>query len=408
MHQDTTWIDSLTIDSIRTVPRVHYLPEDLVLLAFTEAPTLRYLIKAERPTLQRFSIYFSTGADTLPLLQPLNFDAKDAYIVDSSIDFDSITYWMRDTLAYYQDTLSFALTYAYTDTLGQLVPRTDTLNLVPKKTRSKILKEEEKKRQEEAKEREKRMKRGDSIPEVKMKMEYLSIKVTSSTSMDLTSNVFIDFNEPLVHVNDTAIHLYRKKDTLWIDEPHLLRQRQLMRYELLGEWRPEMDYKLVLDSAAFAGLYGLHTKRQETTFKFKALDQYSTLFLTVVDAQPTYTVQLLNGDKVERQMRVEQGQADFYFLKPENYYMRIFNDRNGNGVWDTGLYDTKEQAEEVYYFPGSIKTRENWDYTQEWNPTKLSLDRQKPDAIKKQKSDIKERKSKNAEREAKKRQQAGN
>ena len=26
MHQDTTWIDSLTIDTIRTVPRVHYCP----------------------------------------------------------------------------------------------------------------------------------------------------------------------------------------------------------------------------------------------------------------------------------------------------------------------------------------------------------------------------------------------
>lgn len=407
MHQDTTWVDSLTIDTIRTVPRVHYLPEDLVLLAFTETPTMRYLVKAERPTLQRFSIYFSVGADSLPLLQPLNFDGEDAYIVDSSVDYDSITYWMKDTLAYYQDTLSFALTYEYTDTLGQLVPRTDTLNLVPKKTRSKMLQEEEKKRQEEAKEREKRMKRGDTIPEPKKKTEFLSIKINSNTSMDLTSNVLIDFNEPIVHYNDTAIHLYRKRDTLWIDEAHLFRQRKhsLMGYELLGEWKPEMEYKLVIDSAAFTGLYGLHTKKQEVTFKFKSLDQYSTLFLTITDAQPTYTVQLLNGDKMERQMRVEKGQADFYFLKPGTYYIRLFNDRNANGVWDTGLYESKEQPEEVYYFPGSIKTRENWDYTQEWNPTALPVDQQKPNEIKKQKSDTKERKSKNAEREAKKREQ---
>ena len=108
----------------------------------------------------------------------------------------------------------------------------------------------------------------------------------------------------------------------------------------------------------------LHTKQQETTFKFKTLDQYSTLFLTVANAQPSYMVQLLDGDKVARQQRVEKGQADFYFLKPGTYHIRLFNDRNGNGVWDTGLYETKLQAEEVYYFPGSIKTRENWDYTQ--------------------------------------------
>ena len=406
MHQDTTWVDSLTIDTIRTVPRVHYLPEDMVLLAFNEAPTQRYMVKAERTALNKFTVIFSVGADTLPLLTPLNFAAEEAYIVESSTDHDSITYWMRDTLAYYQDTLAMALTYAFTDTTGLLVPRTDTLNLVPKKTRAKILKEEEKKREEERKEREKRMKRGDTIPETK-KVEYLSIKVGSSTSMDLTSNVLIDFGEPITHLNDTAIHLYRKKDTLWIDEPHLLRQRKhaLMGYELLGEWKPGMEYKMVIDSAAFTGLYGLHTKRQEATFKFKTLEQYSTLFLTIQHAKPTYTVQLLDGDKVVRQMRVEKGQADFYFLKPSTYHIRLFDDRNGNGTWDTGLYGTKEQAEAVYYFPGSIQTRENWDYNQEWDPTALPIDRQKPDAIKKQKSDTKERKSKNAEREAKKQKQ---
>ena len=407
MHQDTTWVDSLTIDTIRTVPRVHYLPEDLVLLAFNETPTQRYLVKSERPELNRFSIYFSTGTDSLPLLTPLNFDADSAYIVESSIDYDSITYWMRDTLVFYQDTLSFALTYMYTDTLNQLVPRTDTLNLVPKKTRAKILQEEEKKRKEEEKEREKRMKRGDTIPEIKPQKKFLNVKVNSSSSMNLTSNVLISFNEPLVQLNDTAIHLFKKVDTLWVDEPHLFRQRknELMGYELLGEWKPEAEYKMVIDSAAFTGLYGLHSKKQETTFKFKSLDQYSTLFLSIPGAKPGYIVQLLNGEKVVRQQRVEKGQCDFYFLNPATYHIRLFNDRNGNGQWNTGLYETKEHAEEVYYFPGSIETRENWDYTQEWNPTKLPIDRQKPDEIKKQKSATKERKSKNAEREAKKKKQ---
>ena len=61
----------------------------------------------------------------------------------------------------------------------------------------------------------------------------------------------------------------------------------------------------------------------------------------------------------------------------------------------------------MYYFPGSLETRENWDYTQEWNPTAIAIERQKPEDIKKQKSDTKERKSKNAEREAKKKKQQG-
>lgn len=407
MHQDTTWIDSLTIDTIRTVPRVHYLPDDLVLLAFTETPTQRYLVKTERPQLNKFAIFFSTGSDSLPTVSPLNFSDEDAYIVESSVDHDSITYWMKDTLDYYQDTLSLALTYEYTDTLGQLVPRTDTLNLVAKKTRAKMLQEEEKKRKEAEKEREKRMKRGDTIPEAKPQPKFLDIKIKSSSSMDLNGNVLIDFDEPIVHYSDTSIQLQKKVDTLWVEQPYLLRQRsnELLGYELLGEWRPGEEYRIAIDSAAFVGLYGLHTKQQEVSFKFKTLEQYSTLYLTVKGALPGYTVQLLSGEKIVRQQRVVKGQADFYFLNPNTYHIRLFNDRNGNGVWDTGLYESKEAAEEVYYFPGKIETRENWDYTQEWDPTALPIDKQKPEDIKKQKSVTKERKSKNAEREAKKKQQ---
>ena len=407
MHQDTTWLDSLTIDTIRSVPYIHYLPDDLVLLAFTETPTQRYLSKIERPNLNRFSIFFSYGSDSLPLLTPLNFPEEDAYIVQTSVDHDSITYWMKDTLVYYQDTLSFALTYEYTDTEGLSALRTDTFDLVPKKTRAKILQEEAKKREEAQKEREKRMKHGDTIPEQKPKPQFLNIKIKSSTSMDINSNVLIDFDEPITQYSDTAIHLYKKKDTLWVAEPYLFRQRknELMGYELLGEWRPEVEYKLVIDSAAFVGLYGLHTKQEEKKIGFKTLDQYSTLYLTIQHALPSYVVQLLNGEKVMRQQRVVDGQADFYFLNPSTYHIRLFNDRNNNGIWDTGLYESKEAAEEVYYFPGKIETRQNWDYTQEWDPTALPLDQQKPDEIKKQKSTTKERKSKNAEREAKKQQQ---
>lgn len=408
MHQDTTWIDSITIDTIRTVPRVHYLPDDLVLLAFTETSTQRYLLKAERSELNRFSIFFSYGADSLPVLTPLNFPAEDAYVVQSSVDHDSITYWMRDSLVYYKDTLSFALTYEYTDTAGLLVSRTDTLDLVPKKTRSKILQEEQKQRETEAKEREKRMKRGDTIPEPKPKKPHLTIKIKGSASMDLNSNVMMDFNEPIAQYSEDAIHLYKKVDTSWIAEPHIFRQRknEMMGFELLAEWRPSVEYKLSIDSAAFVGLYGLATQQQETKLKFKSLDQYSTLFLTVQHPQTGYIVQLLGGgEKVVRQQRLVKGKADFYFLAPGTYHIRLFNDRNGNGAWDTGLYEEKRPAEEVYYFPGKIETRANWDYMQEWDPTSLPTWRQKPDALKKQKSATKERKSKNAEREAKKREQ---
>ena len=44
------------------------------------------------------------------------------------------------------------------------------------------------------------------------------------------------------------------------------------------------------------------------------------------------------------------GRAEFFYLKPGEYYLRCFIDRNGDGVWTTGDYDAGLQPEETFYF----------------------------------------------------------
>lgn len=416
MEPDTTWIDSLTIDTVRILPVTHYLPEDLVLLTFTEEPTFRYLVKNERTALNKFTLIFSTPSDTLPLIEPLNFPQGDsAYIVEANPRNDTITYWMRDTLVYYQDTLSMCLTYMATDTLGLLSPRTDTLRLVPKKTRAKQLAEEAKKRKEEEKELEKRLKRGDSTV-VKKQTPVLPVKVNGGSSMDLNAVVTVTVNEPLASYNDSALHLVRKVDTLWVDEPFVFRRQKakLMTYELLAEWRPEEEYKLTLDSAAFTGIYGLSSKKTDTNLRFNSLEKYSSFVLTLLgsinqqadrQAGGQLIAQLVDkSDKLIRQAVVgDDGRAEFYFVKPATYYVRLLADDNGNGVWDTGLWDDRRRAERVFYYGKPLEMRENWDYSEEWDPLAKPIERQKPDDLKKNKKEKRERKSKNQQREEQKR-----
>ena len=407
MEPDTVWKDSLTVDTVRILPVTHYLPEDLVLLSFTEEPTFRYLVKSERTALNKFTLIFSTPADTLPWIEPLNFPSDSAYIVEANPRNDTITYWMRDTTYYYQDTLSMCLTYVATDTLGLLSGRTDTLNLVPKKTRAKQLAEEEKRRKEEQKELEKRLKRGDSTM-VKKQTPVLPMKVNGGSSMDLNAVVTVTFNEPLEAWHDSALHLVRKVDTLWVDEPFVFRRQKakLMTYELLAEWRPEEEYKFTADSAAFRGIYGLESKKTDTNIRFKSLDKYSSFVLTVErpSTSPLLAQLIDKSDKVIRQAEVNaEGRAEFYFVKPATYYVRLLVDDNGNGVWDTGLWDERRHAEAVYYYGKAIEMRENWDYAEDWNPLSVPIEKQKPDDLKKARKEKKEKKSKNQQREEQKR-----
>ena len=48
IRQDTVWRDSLHIDSIARVPYTHFLPDDIMLRAFTATLTDRYLVKNDR------------------------------------------------------------------------------------------------------------------------------------------------------------------------------------------------------------------------------------------------------------------------------------------------------------------------------------------------------------------------
>ena len=137
---------------------MHYLPDDVILRAFKELNYSQYLIKSERLVPQKFTFYFAGKADTLPVLKGLNFDEKDAFVIEQTTGRnDTIHYWIKDSLLYQQDTLWMSLTYLYTDTLNQLVPRTDTLRMVSKVSWKKL---QDKKQEEKEKAEKRRRKEG--------------------------------------------------------------------------------------------------------------------------------------------------------------------------------------------------------------------------------------------------------
>lgn len=401
-RQDTIWKDSLTIDTIRTVKYTRYLPDNIMLRAFKEENTRQYLVKSQRDKLNHFILTFSAKADTLPTLKGLNFDERDAFIVETTPRNDSICYWIKDSLLYEMDTLAIQMDYLYTDTLDKLVPKTDTIYLANKLTREKREQLAKQAAEEKEKERKKLEKKGKTVePE---KTPFLEMKVDAPSSFDIYKNVLLTFEEPVAKIDTSAIHMEVKVDTLWNEAPFFLREDSVIprQYEILAEWEPEKEYRLTIDSAAITGLYGLHTNKVEQTMKVKKVDEYGTLLLNIVGAGKNAIVELLdNAGKVVRHQAVnDQGMADFYYLNPNTkYYIRLFIDRNGNGLWDTGNYENGVQPEEVYYFPKVWEMRANFEFEETWDIHAVPLDRQKLDEIKKQKPEEQKKiQSKNKER----------
>lgn len=396
VRQDTTWVDSLHIKSIDQVDYTHFLPANIVLRAFTEPLTDRFFLKAERQKANSFTLFFSYGDSILPQIKGLNFEAENAFLVEASVKKDTITYWLKDTALVNQDTLLMDITYRMTDSTGVLVNKTDSAQeILSKEPYAKRMKEQEKELAAWTKKQEKKKKKGEPYDSV-MEVKPLDVQLSASSQFDPDQNVIFSFPTPLAKVDTAAIHLYAKHDTLWYRAPMEFLPLENRKYELRGEWRPDIEYSLEVDSAAFKDIYGLASKPIKQGFKVNSLDTYGTLLVNITSLHDLpLIVQLLDAqDKVVKETKTVNGVAEFYYLKPQKYYMRLIVDRNNNGKWDTGNYDSDQQAEEVYYYPEVIECKAKWDLTESWDPLARELSLQKPGAITKQKPD-KEKKVKN-------------
>lgn len=406
IRQDTLWKDSLRIMSIDRVHYTHFLPDDVCLRVFNATISTRYLLKSERPDPRYLLLNYSYPDSVLPTIKGLNFDATDAFLIERPVaGKDSLLYWLRDTALVNQDTLRLSVTTSITDTLGVLRQQTDTLEFLSKVSYARRLKEQQKKIEEWQKDQEKKKKRGEPYDSI-MPPEALALKFEPSQSLDPDQNITITSPTPLEPVDTGMIHLYshQQNDSLWYKEPYDLRRLSDMTYVLRASWRPDMEYSLETDSAAFRDIYGTVTKAQKMGLKVPGNDTYASLLITINGMSGKHLlVNLLDkSGNVVKTDTVDNGQAEFYYLKEGDYYVLLIIDANHNGKWDTGDYDLKLQPEQVYFYPEKITCKAKWDMTVSWNPTEKPLYQQKPADITKQKAD-KEKKiqNRNAQRAAK-------
>lgn len=412
-REDTIWNeDKITIDTILTVEYTRFLPDNIVLRAFTATPNIQYLAKSDRNTHEKIELQFAIPVDSMPVIKGLNFNEKDAYIVEHTARYDTITLWMKDTTIYYNDTLRFSLQYLATDTNGLLTDHIDTLSLTPKRSRARIVQDEQKRAKDEAEKFEKDLKRlernGDSIGIARLmlpKTKFLPIEHTSST-MALNDTYTLSFNEPVTFLSDTAVKVLKMEDSIWVKVPFEIEQDSLLirDYKIYAEWRPEETYKILIDSASVVGLYGLHNDALEHEIRFAPLDTYSTFTVNVANPKSSYLIELLdNKGDITRRGRIKEGKVDFFFLIPGKYYVRLIDDVNMNNKWDTGEYAEKRQPENVYYINKVFDLKQDWYHeTEMWDVLATPLNKQKPEAITKQKADKKRTiTNKNKEREEK-------
>ena len=400
-RQDTIWRDSLHIETINRVGYTHFLPDDIVLRAFTETLTDRYLIKKERKDPDRLGFFFSYGHEELPIIQGLNFNA-DALMLETNQLQDTLTYWIADTAIVNQDTLRFIAQYHITDTLGNLIQHVDTSEIVSKSSYARRMKEQAKEEEKWRKQQEKKKKKGQPYDSI-MPVKELTPKLAVPGDMIPTSVLRMEFPTPVRDINYEGIHLFVKNDTVWdpIDvvferdrRPFISSYGEAQRFFEIhlpndSLWAEQSDYSLEIDSAVFRDIYGFVNKKIKKGLRVKSKDEFTSITFHLDNlADSSCVVQLLSGsDKVVAEVKAQKGVASFEYIKPGEYYAQLFIDSNDNGLWDTGNYAAGRQAERVFFYPEKLECKAKWEVDKHWNTSRIDPLRLKPSAITKQKPD---------------------
>ncbi len=351
---DSLFTDSVTLDTVLITQELVYIPDSLKLFLFQSDYKEQYLDSRERNERHRLDFFFNRKLEKPLEVKIINAEPEkeDWFVYERSLNHDTVMVWLNDSSLISRDSLTVEIIYPVRDSLKNLVDKRDTLNMFHR--------EREEKR---------RKRRGDDDEEV-AKVDPLRIS-SPGGNLEIGSKAYFNFPAPLTEVYLDSLTLSMEVDSVFQPVTFDLQQDsiRIRQFALVHDWKPGANYQFHLDSAAFRDIYGRVNSPSNGSLMVKTEDSYGILYVDASGMRDDALLQVLNSQEVVVRKGVlpENGKLAFRYLKPGKYYLRILDDANQNGEWDTGSFSENRQPERMLYYPDVIEIRANWDQVVPWN-----------------------------------------
>ncbi len=345
---DKSVLESFTIEEIDSIaqPSGKKAPSGLMvdLFLFEEENLIQFLSDNRRNQRNRIEFSFNRPVTDSFVYRSLDPPGEDWYLEQASMDRDSFALWISDSTVIMQDSILLSLQYTVRDSLDNPVTKVDSLFFVYREPRA-----------------------GRSRKEVKETEKHLDIQTfRKNATVELNAVPEFISATPLAEFDTSRIVFTGIQDTLKLREEYRLERdsTDFVSLKFTKDWIPEKSYHFIAYPGAFRDIYGLSNDTIDVRFKIREESYYGQLTVTVLDSivNPVIVQLMDNKENVLKEKQITQNEpVEFTFLKAASYKVKFIDDRNGNGIWDTGKYIEYRQPERVDYYKGDITVRSNWE-----------------------------------------------
>ena len=310
---------------------------DVELNLFREKPSKQYIVKKERVGLRTSFLTFMAPDVKI---NSLKFKGLPAEKLISQINpqKDSLELWVNDQRRM-PDTLFLQINYDKTDSLGNLVPTDEEVKLpLDKKLRAELQKSSQRD-----------IKHQDTIAVFKGEVDPTTVE-QYGFSVEFQYPLIQDAWDSLVFRSVNPRQQEKVESYKVTRDPHNLRRYTIMPQEKL---MPGFDYFLKIPHRKFRDVNGYYNDSTEMKVTLPKDEKLSSISLEMSNVKNRYIVDLLNEQrsKVIRSFIVDEDQTVFFpYVKAGKYCVRLTEDRNKNGLVDTGNLLEHRQPEKVMFF----------------------------------------------------------
>ena len=203
--------------------------------------------------------------------------------------------------------------------------------------------------------------------------DQAQMAVSNQNAGDLYKPILLTFPYPIRPTDSVPVQIIATKKYSGNDTSYLIFPVPDVFTKTLvidKKFEEKVPYTLIIPDSVFFGYNGFTNDTLRIKFTTKTEKDYGLLRMNyrIPDNNYPFVIQLLDGKGNVIQTDILRHSETIIYpnLLAGSYKIKAIEDRNGNGVWDTGNYRKKLQPERVFNFTKGITIRGYWELEEAW------------------------------------------